>query len=177
MYFLKVQRKKNNTRENDTKTVVFYVKLKCFFLLNFSTQYINVSWQITLCTAFLFSLELLQVMKERLVVLCAQLLSHVQLFETPWTVAHQAPLSMGILQARILKWVAVLFFRASSLQENPGLPHCRQIFNIWATTWYWSPISLFIKLKHHLFLLSIYEVIPIVLLSWDFITFKVSCGM
>ena len=25
---------------------------------------------------------------------------------TPWTVAHQAPLSMGILQARILEWVA-----------------------------------------------------------------------
>ena len=24
----------------------------------------------------------------------------------PWTVAHQAPLSMGILQARILEWVA-----------------------------------------------------------------------
>ena len=26
---------------------------------------------------------------------CAQLLSHVQLFVAPWTVAHQAPLSMG----------------------------------------------------------------------------------
>ena len=26
-------------------------------------------------------------------------------FETPWTVAHQAPLSMGILQAKMLKWV------------------------------------------------------------------------
>ena len=25
---------------------------------------------------------------------------------TPWTVAHQAPLSTGILQARILEWVA-----------------------------------------------------------------------
>ena len=25
----------------------------------------------------------------------AQLLSHIQLFVTPWTVAHQAPLSMG----------------------------------------------------------------------------------
>ena len=25
--------------------------------------------------------------------LCAQLLSHVQLFATPWTIAHQAPLS------------------------------------------------------------------------------------
>ena len=31
----------------------------------------------------------------------AQSLSHVQLFETPWTVAHQAPLSMGILQSRM----------------------------------------------------------------------------
>ena len=30
------------------------------------------------------------------------MLSLVQLFVTPWTVAHQAPLSMGILQARIL---------------------------------------------------------------------------
>jgi len=26
---------------------------------------------------------------------------------TPWTVAHQAPLSMGMLQARILEWVAM----------------------------------------------------------------------
>ena len=26
---------------------------------------------------------------------------------TPWTVARQAPLSMGILQARILEWVAI----------------------------------------------------------------------
>ena len=36
-------------------------------------------------------------------------LSHVQLSETPWTVAHQAPLSMGILQARILELVAMPF--------------------------------------------------------------------
>ena len=26
---------------------------------------------------------------------------------TPWTIIHQAPLSMGILQARILEWVAM----------------------------------------------------------------------
>ena len=32
---------------------------------------------------------------------------HVQLLATLWTVAHQAPLSMGILQARILEWVAM----------------------------------------------------------------------
>ena len=31
------------------------------------------------------------------------MLSHVQLFATPWTAAHQAPLSMGILQANILE--------------------------------------------------------------------------
>ena len=41
-------------------------------------------------------------------------LSHVYLFETLWTVAHQAPLSMGILQARILKWVTMPSSRGSS---------------------------------------------------------------
>ena len=30
-------------------------------------------------------------------------LSHVQFFVTPWAVAHQAPLSMEIFQARILE--------------------------------------------------------------------------
>ena len=34
-------------------------------------------------------------------------LSQVQLFATPWTVAHQAPLSKGISQARILEWAAI----------------------------------------------------------------------
>ena len=33
--------------------------------------------------------------------------SHLQLFVTPWTVAHQAPLSKGILQATVLEWVAM----------------------------------------------------------------------
>ena len=33
--------------------------------------------------------------------------SHVQLCATPWTVAHQAPLSMGFSRQRILEWVAV----------------------------------------------------------------------
>ena len=34
------------------------------------------------------------------VVCCAKLLSRVPLFATLWTVAHQAPLSMGILQGK-----------------------------------------------------------------------------
>ena len=33
---------------------------------------------------------------------------------TPWNVARQAPLSMGILQARILVWVAIPSSRGSS---------------------------------------------------------------
>ena len=46
--------------------------------------------------------------------MCCDALSHVQLFETPWTVARQASLSMGILQAIILEWVAVSSSRGSS---------------------------------------------------------------
>ena len=38
-------------------------------------------------------------------------LSYVQLFARPWIVAHQ---SYGILQARILEWVVILFSRGSS---------------------------------------------------------------
>ena len=40
--------------------------------------------------------------------------SHTQLFATLWTVVRQAPLSMGILQARILEWVAMPSSRGSS---------------------------------------------------------------
>ena len=58
----------------------------------------------------------------------SQTLSSVWIFVTPWTVAHQAPLSMGILQARILEWVAIPSPGIFPTQEgNPGLPHCRQI--------------------------------------------------
>ena len=44
-------------------------------------------------------------------------LSHfscVPLFATPWTVAHQAPLSVGFLQARTLEWIAMPSSRGSS---------------------------------------------------------------
>ena len=36
----------------------------------------------------------------------------------PWTIAHQAPLSMGILQARILEWGAMSY---SGDLPNPGI--------------------------------------------------------
>ena len=46
------------------------------------------------------------------VVLCV--VTQSCLFPTPWTVAHQAPLSLGLLQARILERVAMSSSRASS---------------------------------------------------------------
>ena len=47
---------------------------------------------------------------QEMALVCAMLgcFSHVQLFATPWTVAHQAPLSLRILQVRIWEWVAML---------------------------------------------------------------------
>ena len=46
------------------------------------------------------------------------LFSRVPLFSTPWTVDHQAPLSMGTLQARILEWVAMPFSKAWPLPSK-----------------------------------------------------------
>ena len=58
-------------------------------------------------------------------------LSYVQLFGTLWTVAHQAPLSMGISKARILEWVAISYFLLQGIFLTQGsnlcLLHCRQI--------------------------------------------------
>ena len=48
----------------------------------------------------------------------AESLSHVPHFATPWTAACQVPLSIGILQARILEWVAMPSSRGSSQPRN-----------------------------------------------------------
>ena len=61
-------------------------------------------------TLITFSLSELLVMPATadIVKVKVKLLSRVRLFATPWTVAYQAPLSMGILQARVLEWVAII---------------------------------------------------------------------
>ena len=56
-----------------------------------------------------------------------KLLSRVQLFATQWTVAYQAPLSMGF--SRQEYWSGLLFPSPQDLPNpgsNPGLPHCGQ---------------------------------------------------
>ena len=42
----------------------------------------------------------------------------IQLFATLWIVALQAPLFLGILQIRIMEWVAMPFSRGSSQPRN-----------------------------------------------------------
>ena len=49
---------------------------------------------------------------------CVKSLSHVQLFETPWTVARQAPLSMGF--SRQEYWSGLPFPSLGDL-PNPGI--------------------------------------------------------
>ena len=52
--------------------------------------------------------------KEGSVYLCAQSLSRVQLFATPWTASLPGSSVHGILQARILEWVVMPSSRGSS---------------------------------------------------------------
>ena len=49
---------------------------------------------------------------------CMCVCSCIRLFETPWTVAHQVPLSMDFSRQRILEWVAISYSRGSSQPKN-----------------------------------------------------------
>jgi len=66
------------------------------------------------------------------------LLSHVQLFMTPWTVAHQSPLYMEILQEKY--WSGLPCPAPGDLPTE--VPHIAGgFFTIWATREaheYWS---------------------------------------
>ena len=57
-------------------------------------------------------------------------LSRVRLSATPWTIAHQAPLSMGF--SRQEYWSGLPFPSAGDLPDpriEPRSPHCRQTFS------------------------------------------------
>ena len=66
---------------------------------------------------------------------CADSLIHVWLFVTPQTGPWQAPVSMGILQKRILEWVAMPSSRGSSWPRNWTRVFCItcRFFTSWAT--------------------------------------------
>ena len=83
-------------------------------------------------------------------------LSHVELFATPWPAACQVPLSVGILQAKILEWVAMPSSRGSS---DPGIKPtvsciADRLFTISATQK--APVYLLLRLKNPFILFTLF---------------------
>ena len=62
------------------------------------------------------SLHILQI--AAIAAVCCLVAKSCPTVTTPWTVAHQAPLSMGFFQARMLEWVAIFCSRESSWPRN-----------------------------------------------------------
>ena len=60
-----------------------------------------------------------------------QLLGHVQLFATLWTIARQDHLFMGFFQERILEWVAISFSRGSSQPRDRTHVFCISCIDRW----------------------------------------------
>ena len=77
-------------------------------------------------------------------------LSHVQLFETPWIVAHQAPLTTGFSKARMLEWVAISSSRESSWPRDQTHVSCigGWILYHWATWEAHTSITMAKYLEH-----------------------------
>ena len=50
--------------------------------------------------------------------------SNILAWRIPWTVSRQAPLSMGILQTRLLEWVAMTSSRRSSQARDRTQVSC-----------------------------------------------------
>ena len=76
-------------------------------------------------------------------VLCCAVLSCSVVSDsvTTWTVAHQAPLSMGNLQARILEWVAMPFYRESSQPRSSALQMDSLLLSHWEAHMLLTPHS------------------------------------
>ena len=64
--------------------------------------------------------------------------SPIWLCETLWTVAHQAPLSTGFLQARIVKWVTMPSSRGSSRPKDQTHVSCTSCIGR-QNLYHWAP--------------------------------------
>ena len=59
----------------------------------------------------------------------------------PWTVACKVPLSMGVLQARILEWVAISSSRGSgSTMKKESLKRCVIVLHLWVHSSAWATL-------------------------------------
>ena len=94
--------------------------------------------------------------KEGSVYLCAQSLSRVQLFATPWTASLPGSSVHGILQARILEWVVMPSSRGSSWPRDQTHVSCiaDRFFTISATQK--APVYLLLRLKNPFILFTLF---------------------
>ena len=60
--------------------------------------------------------------------MCAQSLGHVQLLLTPWTITHQAPLSMEFSRQEYLSWLS---FPTPGDLPDPGIEPVSPAFSVW----------------------------------------------
>ena len=85
------------------------LKMNVFHVLRVIMQYFKLSH-----SEYLFGEELERILNYLTACAWVLVMSVSNYFATPWTVACQAPLSMGFFQARILQWVAISSSRGSS---------------------------------------------------------------
>ena len=82
----------------------FFGEKKCFSFKIKSTSKLHLSVQVNLLILVVCVC----------VCVCARARVHahcVQLFATLWTIAHQAPVSMGFFRQEILEWVVISFYK------------------------------------------------------------------
>ena len=83
-------------------------------------------------------------------------------FATPWTAAHQAPLSMEFYQARILDSVAISFSRGSSWSRDQTYISCVSCVGRWRL-YHWAIWEAQLTVYSYLIFKQSYEVAIIVL--------------
>ena len=86
------------------------------------------------------------------------MLSHVWLFATPWTIAHQAPLSMGFPRQEYLSGLPLP--SPGDLPDqgsNLSLLHCRQMQEQTFHNWVWTVLTRLPQLSLHPKPFSLYD--------------------
>ena len=77
--------------------------------------------------------------------MCVCTLGHIQLFVTPWTLAHQAPLSMEFPLQEY--WKGLPFYTPRDL-PNPGIEPTSPVSSAWASGFFTTvPLFIFIGAK------------------------------
>ena len=109
---------------------------RSFYILTFKPHYLSVAWwdtnSPTFLSLFCLTARRTSFSKQKVEV---WVINCVQLFVMPETAAGQAPLSMWILQASILEWVAIHSLFQGIFPRDQIWVSCiaRRFFTIWAT--------------------------------------------